>query len=162
NAADSAPSANRSRSRFGMRNAVMNASSSRPAPNSIAKTCSRTTPSTRLASTAMLTTPARRASCARPPPAASALGAGATAAPLRSASIGPAARYVMRLSGARTRPSGGGDGGGRVGGGQHHREGGATPDGALHRDLAVHQAGEAAGERQAEADALLRSIARPE
>ena len=66
-AADSAPSANRSRRRFGMRKAVMKASSSRPAPNKTAKTCSRTTPRTRLASTAALTTLARRASRARPP-----------------------------------------------------------------------------------------------
>ena len=53
-----------------MRNAVMNASSSRPAPKKTAKICSRTTPSTRLASTAMLTTLARRARTARPPASA--------------------------------------------------------------------------------------------
>src|SRR5262245_29418359 len=84
NAAESAPSANRSRSRFGMRKAVMNASSSRPAPKQTANTCSRTTPSTRLAATAMLTTPARRAS---PRPSAD---------PRPTASSIRARRYVRR------------------------------------------------------------------
>jgi hypothetical protein len=60
NAADRAPSAKRSRSRLGMRKAVMNASSSRPAPKTIAKTCSRTRPRMRLPNTARLTTPAWR------------------------------------------------------------------------------------------------------
>src|SRR5262249_15184332 len=45
------------------------------APNDTAKTCSRTSPRVRLARTAALTTPARRASCARP--GASAVIAGA-------------------------------------------------------------------------------------
>src|SRR5437667_2319737 len=83
-AAESAPSANRSRSRFGMRKAVMKASSSRPAPKKTANACSRTSPRTRLTSTAALTTPARRASCARPPAST-----GAAAAALSSAPIAP-------------------------------------------------------------------------
>src|ERR1700689_886258 len=57
-AVDSAPSANRSRSRFGMRTAMVNASMTRPPPNSAAKICSRASPSTRLQSTASPTTPA--------------------------------------------------------------------------------------------------------
>src|SRR5882762_2285219 len=60
NAVDSAPSANRSRSRLGMRKAMVNASMTRPPPNSAAKICSRARPSTRLQSTASPTTPAAR------------------------------------------------------------------------------------------------------
>src|SRR6266849_5587130 len=88
-AAERAPSANRSRSRFGMRNAATKASSSRPAPKKTANACSRTSPRMRLASTATLTTPARRASCARPP-----ISTGAAAA-LSSAPITARARYAM-------------------------------------------------------------------
>ena len=58
---DMAPSANRSRSRFGIRNATLKASVARPAPNSVAITCSRTSPSTRDSSVAAPTVPARRA-----------------------------------------------------------------------------------------------------
>ena len=64
-AADSAPSANRSRSKLGIRNAVRKASYCRPAPKSAAKTWSRTKPSTRLAITARLMMPALRATLAR-------------------------------------------------------------------------------------------------
>src|SRR4029077_7896103 len=60
NAVDSAPSANRSRSRFGMRKAMVNASMTRPPPKRAAKICSRARPSTRLQSTASPTTPAAR------------------------------------------------------------------------------------------------------
>ena len=59
-AVDSAPSANRSRSRLGMRNAMVNASMTRPPPKRAAKICSRASPSTRLHSTARPTTPAAR------------------------------------------------------------------------------------------------------
>ncbi len=59
-AVESAPSANRSRSRFGMRNAMVNASMMRPPPKSAAKICSRASPRTRLQSTASPTTPAAR------------------------------------------------------------------------------------------------------
>src|SRR5262245_25731249 len=69
-AADKAPSAKRSRSKFGMRNAAMNASSSRLAPKRLVNTTSRTRPRIRLASTATLTPPAAR------PRLASALGRG--------------------------------------------------------------------------------------
>ena len=58
NAVDSAPSANRSRSRFGIRNAMVNASMTRPPPNRAAKIASRASPSTRLHSTARPTMPA--------------------------------------------------------------------------------------------------------
>ena len=47
NAAESAPSANRSRSRLGTRNATLNASVAIPAPKNAAITCSRASPSTR-------------------------------------------------------------------------------------------------------------------
>src|ERR1700752_2132040 len=59
-AVDSAPSANRSRRRFGMRKAIVNASMTRPPPKSAAKICSRARPSTRLQSTASPTAPAAR------------------------------------------------------------------------------------------------------
>src|SRR5712671_7796365 len=58
NAVDSAPSANRSRNRFGMRNAAVNASMAPPPPNKAAQTCSRTSPSTRLHITARPMIPA--------------------------------------------------------------------------------------------------------
>src|ERR1700688_1034032 len=58
NAVDSAPSANRSRNRFGMRNAAVNASIAPPPPNKAAQTCSRTRPSTRLHITARPMIPA--------------------------------------------------------------------------------------------------------
>ena len=45
-AVDSAPSANRSRSRLGMRNAAVKASMAPPPPNSAAQICSRANPST--------------------------------------------------------------------------------------------------------------------
>ncbi len=61
NADDIAPSANRSRSRLGMRNATLNASVASPAPNRIAMTCSRASPSTRESRVAAPTTPAWRA-----------------------------------------------------------------------------------------------------
>ena len=86
NAAESAPSAKRSRSRFGMRNAVTKASSSRPAPKNIANVCSRTRPRTRLKNTAALTMPARRASCVRPADSAG-RGSAVAADTLPSASI---------------------------------------------------------------------------
>ena len=59
-----APSANRSRSRFGIRKATLNASISTPlpAPNSAARTASRATPSTRLVIVATPMSPAERAS----------------------------------------------------------------------------------------------------
>src|SRR6185437_3880958 len=60
NAVDSAPSANKSRSRFGNRNAIRNASRFFPAPKRPAKTVSRIKPSTRLDMIAMPTTPAAR------------------------------------------------------------------------------------------------------
>src|SRR5512143_1403784 len=59
-AAERAPSAKRSRSRFGMRNAIWNASAWSPAPRSAAKTCSRTTPSTRERSVSAEMRPAAR------------------------------------------------------------------------------------------------------
>ena len=46
-AVESAPSANRSRNRFGVLNAMVKASIDRPAPKSMPKTTSRTSPSTR-------------------------------------------------------------------------------------------------------------------
>ena len=58
NAVDSAPSANRSRSRFGMRNAAVKASIAPPPPNSAAQTCSRASPSSRLHMTARPMIPA--------------------------------------------------------------------------------------------------------
>ncbi len=58
NAVDSAPSANRSRSRFGIRNAMVKASITQPPPNKAAPTCSRTSPNRRLHKTASPTTPA--------------------------------------------------------------------------------------------------------
>jgi len=61
NAEDIAPSANRSRSRFGIRNATLNASVANPAPNRIAIACSRTRPMTRESSVAAPTVPALRA-----------------------------------------------------------------------------------------------------
>src|SRR5207244_6095420 len=57
-----APSANRSRTRLGMRKATTNASISLPAPKSAASTWSRASPRTRLVSVAV---PARAAECAR-------------------------------------------------------------------------------------------------
>ena len=60
NAVESAPSAKRSRSRFGMRNAAMKTSESVDAPNMKAKTCSRTTPIRREPITARPTTAAER------------------------------------------------------------------------------------------------------
>src|SRR5262245_40108052 len=60
NAVDSAPSANKSRSRFGSRNAIKNASRFFPAPKRPAKTVSRIKPSTRLDRIATPTTPAAR------------------------------------------------------------------------------------------------------
>src|ERR1700676_5625526 len=58
NEVDSAPSANRSRNKLGMRNAIVKASMSRPPPNSAAKISSRPKPSTRLHRTARPTMPA--------------------------------------------------------------------------------------------------------
>src|SRR5262245_7808864 len=58
NAAESAPSANRSRRRFGTRNATLNASVAIPAPKNAAITCSRARPSTRDAMVAIETRPA--------------------------------------------------------------------------------------------------------
>src|SRR6184192_1720147 len=60
NAVDSAPSANKSRSRFGNRNAIKNASRFFPAPNKPANTVSRIRPRTRLDRMAMPTTPVAR------------------------------------------------------------------------------------------------------
>jgi hypothetical protein len=60
NAVDSAPSANKSRSRFGNRNAIKNASRFFPAPNRPANTISRINPRTRLDRIAMPTIPAAR------------------------------------------------------------------------------------------------------
>src|SRR6202020_2921429 len=57
-AVDSAPSANRSRSRFGMRKAAVKASIAMPPPNSAAKICSRKSPSSRLHITARPMMPA--------------------------------------------------------------------------------------------------------
>ena len=64
NAAVIAPSAKRSRNRFGIRNATLKASISMPplAPKNAASTISRATPSTRLAMVATLMSPADRAS----------------------------------------------------------------------------------------------------
>src|SRR6266576_910660 len=59
-AVDSAPSANKSRSKFGNRNAIRNASRFFPAPNRPANTISRIKPSTRLHRIAMPTTPVAR------------------------------------------------------------------------------------------------------
>ena len=56
-----APSANRSRSRLGIRNATLKASVANPAPNRFAITCSRIRPSTRDSSVADPTVPALRA-----------------------------------------------------------------------------------------------------
>ena len=58
NAVDRAPSAKRSRRRLGARNATINASILRPAPNRAANNRSRNSPSTRLSIIAKLTTPA--------------------------------------------------------------------------------------------------------
>ena len=58
NAVDSAPSAKRSRNRFGVRNATVNASMARPPPKSAAKICSRIRPRMRLHMTARPTMPA--------------------------------------------------------------------------------------------------------
>ena len=58
NAVESAPSAKRSRSRFGVLNAIVKASIERPAPKSVPKTSSRTSPSTRVHITARPTSPA--------------------------------------------------------------------------------------------------------
>ena len=60
NAVESAPSANRSRNRFGRRKAIRKASRSFPAPKSPAKICSRIRPRTRLERTASPTTPVAR------------------------------------------------------------------------------------------------------
>ena len=59
-AVESAPSANKSRSKFGSRNAIKNASRFLPAPNKPANTISRIKPSTRLHRTAMPTIPVAR------------------------------------------------------------------------------------------------------
>src|SRR5262245_29198425 len=56
-----APSAKRSRTRFGIRKATTNASISLPAPNTAASTCSRTSPRIRLVSVAAPARPADRA-----------------------------------------------------------------------------------------------------
>src|SRR5450631_2869711 len=58
NAVESAPSANRSRSRFGIRKAAVNASMAAPPPNNAAQICSRASPRTRLHITATPITPA--------------------------------------------------------------------------------------------------------
>ncbi len=58
NAVERAPSAKRSRNKFGARKAAMKASICALAPKSAAKTCSRTRPSKRLDITARLTRPA--------------------------------------------------------------------------------------------------------
>src|SRR4030095_16257299 len=60
NAVDSAPSANKSRSRFGNRNAIRNASRFLPAPKRPAKTISRIKPSSPLHTIAMPTLSAAR------------------------------------------------------------------------------------------------------
>ena len=60
NAVESAPSANKSRNRFGNRNAIRKASRFLPAPKSPAKTCSRINPSRREHMTATPTTPVAR------------------------------------------------------------------------------------------------------
>ena|SRR5438132_5794956 len=60
NAVESAPSANKSRSKFGTRNAMRKASRFFPAPKSPAKICSRMSPSTREHITATPTTPVAR------------------------------------------------------------------------------------------------------
>ena len=57
-AVDNAPSAKRSRSKLGMRNAAVKASIAMPPPNSAAKICSRTRPSSRLHMTARPMMPA--------------------------------------------------------------------------------------------------------
>src|SRR5436190_6803975 len=59
-AVESAPSANKSRSKFGSRNAIKNASRFLPAPNKPANTISRIRPSTRLQRIAAPTTPVAR------------------------------------------------------------------------------------------------------
>src|SRR6266480_3990352 len=69
NAVDSAPSANKSRSKFGNRNAIRNASRFLPAPNNPANTVSRINPSMRLDRTAIPTTPAARVLPRRSPAA---------------------------------------------------------------------------------------------
>src|SRR4051812_43069984 len=61
NAVDKAPSAKRSRSRFGRRNAALNASIFTSAPKSARKIWSRANPRIRLHITASPTTPAARA-----------------------------------------------------------------------------------------------------
>src|SRR5205085_9935249 len=61
NAAESAPSANRSRSRLGTRNATLNASVAKPAPKNAAITCSRASPRIRDAMVAIETRPASAA-----------------------------------------------------------------------------------------------------
>ena len=60
NAVDNAPSANRSRSKFGSRNAIKNASRFLPAPKSPANTISRISPRMRLHKIAMPTIPVAR------------------------------------------------------------------------------------------------------
>src|SRR5213592_4715491 len=60
NAVESAPSANKSRKRFGNRNAIRNASRYFPAPNKPANTISRIRPRTRLDRMAIPTTPVAR------------------------------------------------------------------------------------------------------
>jgi len=60
NAVDRAPSANRSRSRFGIRNAAVKASIALPPPNSAANSCSRARPNSRLHITASPMMPAAR------------------------------------------------------------------------------------------------------
>ena len=59
-AVERAPSANKSRNKFGRRNAIKNASRFLPAPNNPAKICSRTSPNTRLQRTARPTIPVAR------------------------------------------------------------------------------------------------------
>ena len=61
NADDIAPSANRSRSKLGIRKATLNASVANPAPNNVAMTCSRARPSRRDRNVAAPTVPAWRA-----------------------------------------------------------------------------------------------------
>ena len=60
NAVDRAPSANRSRNRFGMRKAAVKASMAPPPPNKAAAICSRINPNTRLHITARPMTPTAR------------------------------------------------------------------------------------------------------
>src|SRR5437667_4606803 len=78
-AVESAPSANKSRSKFGRRNAIKNASRFLPAPNRPANTISRIKPSTRLHRIAMPTIPVARVLTRRS--SAAAIGEQRTASP---------------------------------------------------------------------------------